>query len=91
MACKIGRRTTKGMDKSRRQEMAETWSGDDGCGGRSWQRWTLTAVDDDDRNGGRRQRWTTKAVDDDGMQDWVADYEGEGGECAANNNSKTKG
>ncbi len=28
----------------------------------------------------------TKAVDDDGMQDRAADYEGEGGERAANNN-----
>jgi hypothetical protein len=26
-------------------------------------------------------------VDDNGMQDWVADYKGEGGEWAANNNS----
>jgi hypothetical protein len=27
-----------------------------------------------------------KAADNDGMQDWAADYEGEGGERAANNN-----
>ncbi len=25
-------------------------------------------------------------ADDDGMQDWVADFEGEGGERVANNN-----
>ncbi len=51
MACKIGWRTTKGMDKSRRQEMVETQSGDDGCGGGSWRRWMLTAVDNNNGNG----------------------------------------
>jgi hypothetical protein len=45
------------------------------------------AVDNDDSVGGRRQRLTTKAADNDGMQDRVADYEGEGGEREANNNS----
>jgi hypothetical protein len=53
MACKIGRRTMKGMDKSKRQETAETQSGDDGCGGRSWWRWTSMAVDSNDGNGGQ--------------------------------------
>ncbi len=43
-------------------------------------------VVDGDGDGGRRQRWTTKAADDYGMQDRAADYEGEGGERAANNN-----
>jgi hypothetical protein len=28
----------------------------------------------------------TKAADNNGMQDWAADYKGEGGEWAANNN-----
>ncbi len=45
------------------------------------------AAVDDDGNGGRQQRRTTKAADDDGMQDRAANYEGEGGEWAANNNS----
>ncbi len=76
----------KGMDKSGWQEMAETWSGDDGCGGGSWRRWTSTAAVDDNGNGGQGQRWTTKAADDDSTQDWAADYKGEGGERAANNN-----
>ncbi len=55
-ACKIGRRPMKGMDKSGRQEMAETWSGDDGCGDGRWWRWTTAAVDDDNGNGGRQQQ-----------------------------------
>jgi hypothetical protein len=54
------------MDKGGRQEMAETQSGDDGCGGGSWRQWTLkrrttmTAMADDD-SGGRRRRWMTTA------------------------------
>jgi hypothetical protein len=51
MACKIGRWTTEGMDKSGRQETAETWSGNDGCGGGRWQRWTKTAADNDNGDG----------------------------------------
>jgi hypothetical protein len=36
----------------------------------------------------RRQQWRmTKAADNDGTQDWAADYKGEGGERAANNNN----
>ena len=46
---------------------------------------TMAAVDNDG-DGGRRQRQMTKVADDDGTQDQVADYEGEGGEQAANNN-----
>ncbi len=74
--------------------MAKTWSGDDGRGGR-WRRWTTTAVDDDNGDGGQRQwQWRTTtmatvvdtAVDDNGTQDWAVDYEGGGGERAANNN-----
>ncbi len=45
----------------------------------------MVAVDDDG-NGGRQQRRMTKAADDDGTQDKAADYKGEGGERAANNN-----
>ncbi len=46
---------------------------------------TMVAVDDDG-NGGQRQRRMMKAADNDGMRDQAADYEGEGGEQAANNN-----
>ncbi len=46
---------------------------------------TMTAVEDDG-DGGRRQQQTTKAADDDGTRDRAADYKGEGGERAANNN-----
>ncbi len=46
---------------------------------------TMVAVDDDG-NSGQVQRQTTQAGDDDGPQDQLADYEGEGGEQAANNN-----
>ncbi len=45
-------------------------------------------MDDNNGEGGRQQqqqRMTTVA-DDDGTRDWAADYEGEGGERAANNN-----
>jgi hypothetical protein len=45
----------------------------------------MVAVDDDG-DGGRRQRRTMKAADDDGTRDRAADYKGEGGEWAANNN-----
>jgi hypothetical protein len=67
MACKIGRRPMKGMDKSGQREMAETQSGDDGCGGGRWWRWTTTAADDDNGNGGwrQRQRRTMTAVNND--------------------------
>jgi hypothetical protein len=45
----------------------------------------MAMVDND--SDGRQQQWrTTKVADDDGMQDQAADYEGEGGERAANNN-----
>ncbi len=74
------------MDKSRQQETVETQSDNDGCGDGSWRWWTLTAADNNDGNS-RRQQWrTTKAADNNGMQYWVADYKGEGGERAANNN-----
>jgi hypothetical protein len=41
------------MDKSGRQETAETRSGDDGYGGGSWRQWTSTAADNVDGNDGR--------------------------------------
>ncbi len=44
----------------------------DGSRQRQWQQRTMTVVDD--------------KGDDNGMQDQVADYEGEGGEQVANNN-----
>ncbi len=45
----------------------------------------MAAVDND--GNGRQQEWqTTKVADDDGTQDRAADYKGEGGERAANNN-----
>jgi hypothetical protein len=43
-------------------------------------------ADDDNGDGGRRQQQTTTAVDNNGRQDRAADYKGEGGERAANNN-----
>ncbi len=47
----------------------------------------MTAVDDNGDGGGQQRRWrTTTAADDDGRRDRAADYEGEGGERAANNN-----
>ncbi len=73
------------MDKSGQQEMAETRSNNDGCSSRSWWRWTSTAADNDDGGGGRQQQRTTKVADDNNMQDWVADYKGEGGKWVANN------
>ncbi len=46
----------------------------------------MMAAVDDNGDGGRRQQWMTKVADDDSTQDQVADYKGEGGERAANNN-----
>jgi hypothetical protein len=60
---------------------------ENGSGGRRQRRTTTTAMaDDDNGNGGRRQQRTTTAADDNGMQDRAADYKGEGGERAVNNN-----
>ncbi len=86
MACKIGRQTTKGKDKSGWWEMAETQGGDDGCNSGRWRRWMTTAADDNNGDGRQQQRLMTKAADNDGAQDQAADHEGEGGERAANNN-----
>ncbi len=59
---------------------------EDGGGGRRRQRTTTTATTDNDNGeGGQQQQQTTTAADNDGTKDWAADYEGEGGEQAANN------
>jgi hypothetical protein len=76
----------KGKDKSRWRETAETQGGNDGCDNGRWRRWTTTAADDNDSDGGRQHRQTTKVADDNGTQDRTVNYEGEGGERAANNN-----
>ncbi len=55
--------TMKVKDKSGRQETAETRSGNDGCGGRRWRRWTMTVVEDDNSDKGGRQQQTTKEAD----------------------------
>jgi hypothetical protein len=44
----------------------------------------MMAVAVEDGGGGQQQRkWTTIAAEDKGMQDWVADYDGEGQERVA--------
>ncbi len=43
-------------------------------------------ADNNNGKGGGQQQQTTTAADNDGTQDLAADYEGEGGEQAANNN-----
>jgi hypothetical protein len=50
-ACKIGRRTTKGTDKSQRCKTAETRSGNDSCRGGRWRQWMTTAADDNNGDG----------------------------------------
>ena len=56
----------------------------DDNGGRQQQwRWQMTTTV---TAGGRQQQQTTTAADDDSTQDRVADYKGEGGERALNNN-----
>jgi hypothetical protein len=44
-----------------------------------------TAKDNGDGRQQQQQWQMMTAADDDGTPDWVADYEGEGGEQAANN------
>jgi hypothetical protein len=41
---------------------------------------TTATAEDDNGNSGWQQKQTTTALDGNDMQDWVADYEGEGGE-----------
>jgi hypothetical protein len=58
-------------------------------GGSGWQQRrtaTMAMVDEDIGDGGQQQQQTTTVADNDGMQDQAADYKGEGGERAANNN-----
>jgi hypothetical protein len=43
----------------------------------------MAAAVEDGGGGRRRRRRTTAAVDDNGMQDWEADYEGDGQGWAA--------
>ncbi len=69
----IGWQTAMGKDESGRQEMAETKSGNDGCGGGQWRRWMTIAADDDSNNGNggqqqRQQQTTTTANNDSGGQ-----------------------
>ncbi len=60
---------------------------EDGGGGRRQQWMTTMAMGDDDNgNGGQQQQRMTTAGDDNGMRDRAADYKGEGGKQAANNN-----
>jgi hypothetical protein len=59
----------------------------DGSGGQRQLRMTTTATaDNNNGNGGQKQQRMTAVADNDGMQDRAADYKGEGGERAANNN-----
>jgi hypothetical protein len=39
---------------------------------------TMAAAAEDGGGEGQQQRWTMTAVDNNGMQDWAADYDGEG-------------
>ncbi len=43
----------------------------------------MAAAAEDGSGGQQRQRQTMTAADNNGMQDWVADYEGDGQERAA--------
>jgi hypothetical protein len=60
---------------------------EDGSSGQQQRRRMTTAMADNNiGNGGQRQQQTMTAADNDGTQDRAVDYEGEGGEQAANNN-----
>ncbi len=60
---------------------------DGGGGQQQWRRMKTAATGDvDNGNGGRQQQQMMTAADSDGTQDQVADYKGEGGQRAANNN-----
>ena len=45
---------------------------------------------EDGSGGQQRQRQTTTAADDNGMQDWAADYKGNGQEQAARDGKDTE-
>jgi hypothetical protein len=60
---------------------------EDGGGGQGWRRMTTTAKADNNKGDGRQhQQQTMTATDDNGTQYRAADYKGEGGERATNNN-----
>ncbi len=50
----------------------------------------MAAVAEDGGNGRQRQRQTTTVADNNGMQDWVADYNGDGQERAARDGGDTE-
>ncbi len=50
----------------------------------------MAAAVEDGGRGRRRQRQTTTAADDNGMQDWAADYEGDGQGRMARDGGKTE-
>jgi hypothetical protein len=83
---RLGGRLRQGRKRAGSKRRQGQRSGNDGCGSRTWRRRMTMAVVGNDGNGGQRQQRTTKAADDDGMQGQAADYEGEGGGWAANNN-----
>ncbi len=85
-SARLGGGLSRGRTRAGGKRQRRHWSGDDGCGSRRWQQRTTMAVVEDDGEGGWQQQRRTTATDDNGTQDWVADYEGEGGERAANNN-----
>jgi hypothetical protein len=50
----------------------------------------MAAAVEDGRGRQRRRRQTTTAADDNGMQDWAADYEGDGQGRAARDGGDTE-
>ncbi len=50
----------------------------------------MAAVAEDGGNGQQRQRQTMTAADDNSMQDWAADYKGDGQERAARDGRDTE-
>jgi hypothetical protein len=50
----------------------------------------MAAAAEDSGGGQRRQRRTMIVADDNGMQDWVADYEGDGQEQLARDGGDTE-
>ncbi len=50
----------------------------------------MAASTEDGGGGQRRQRQTMTAADNNGMQDWAADYEGDGQEPAARDGGDTE-
>ncbi len=50
----------------------------------------MAAAAEDGCSGQQWKRWTTTAVDNNGMQDWAADYKGEGQERGARDGGDTE-